>query len=98
MEINEKVKVEIVDVSHDGLGVAKVDGYTLFVDEALPGEKVLVEITEMCKNYGFAKNVGVIHKSPYRVKPVCSHFGVCGGCELMHLEYKQQLQYKWKLA
>ena len=98
MELNDKIKVEIVDVSHDGLGVAKVDGYTLFVDEALPGEKILAEITEMGKNYGFAKNAGVVHKSPYRVKPICSHFGTCGGCELMHLDYKQQLQYKKKMV
>lgn len=98
MEINDKIKVEIVDVSHDGLGVAKIDGYTVFVDEALPGEKVLIEITEMGKNFGFAKNLDVIHKSPYRVKPKCLHFGVCGGCELMHLDYKQQLQYKKKMV
>ena len=51
-ELNEKLKVDIVDISYDGLGVAKIDGYILFVDECLIGEKVLVEVTEMGKNYG----------------------------------------------
>ena len=57
MEVKDKLKVEIVDISYDGLGVAKVDGYILFVDECLIGEKVLVEITELGKNYGFAKKI-----------------------------------------
>ena len=98
MDINDKIKVEIVDLSHDGLGVAKVDGYTLFVDGVLPGEKVICEVQEMGKNYGFAKKINVLNSSPYRVKPKCSHFGICGGCELMHLDYKQQLIYKKKMV
>lgn len=96
MELKEQLRVEIVDMSYDGLGVAKVDGYILFVDECLVGEKVLVEITELGKNYGFAKNIGVSRKSPYRVKPICPHFGVCGSCELMHMDYHQQLLFKKK--
>lgn len=98
MEVNDKIKVEIVDLSHDGLGVAKVDGYTLFVDGALVGEKVNAEVTEMGKNYGFAKLISIVDKSPYRVKPICPHFGMCGGCDLMHLDYKMQLQYKKKMV
>ncbi len=96
MEINDKIKVEIVDISYDGLGVAKVDGYILFIDEVLIGEKVLVEITELGKKYGFAKTIELLHSSPYRVKPKCPHFGICGSCDLMHLDYKQQLMFKKK--
>lgn len=98
MDINDKIKVEITDLSHDGLGVAKVDGYILFVDGVLPGEKVICEVQEMGKNFGFAKKIDVLNSSPYRVKPKCSHFGICGGCELMHLDYKQQLIYKKKMV
>ena len=96
MEIKDQLRVEIVDMSYDGLGVAKVDGYILFVDGCLVGEKALVEITELGKNYGFAKLIGVSRQSPYRTKPICPHFGICGSCELMHLDYKQQLQFKKK--
>lgn len=96
MEVKDQLRVEIVDMSYDGLGVAKIDGYILFVDECLVGEKVLVEITEMGKNYGFARNIGISRPSPYRTKPKCPHFGVCGSCELMHMDYKQQLQFKRK--
>ena len=98
MELKDKIKVEIVDMSYDGLGVAKVDGYILFVDEALIGEKVIAEVTELGKNYGFAKKIELINSSPYRVKPKCPHFGICGSCELMHLEYKQQLMFKKKIV
>ena len=98
MEIKDKLKVEIVDISYDGYGVAKIDGYILFVDECLIGEKVLVEVTEMGKNYGFAKKLDIIHTSPYRVKPKCPHFGICGSCELLHLDYKQQLLFKKKVV
>lgn len=98
MELNDKIKVEIEDLSYDGLGVAKVDGYILFVDECLVGEKVFVEVTELGKNYGFAKKIDILTPSPYRVKPKCPHFGVCGSCELMHLDYKQQLLFKKKIV
>ncbi len=97
MEVKDQIRVEIVDMSYDGLGVAKVDGYILFVDESLVGEKVFVEVTELGKNYGFAKKIGVSRQSPYRVKPLCPHFGICGSCELMHLDYNQQLQFKKKI-
>lgn len=98
MELNDKIKVEIEDLSYDGLGVAKIDGYILFVDECLIGEKVLVEVTDLGKNYGFAKKIEVLKPSPYRIKPKCPHFGVCGSCELMHLDYKQQLLFKKKIV
>lgn len=98
MEVKDKLKVEIVDLSYDGLGVAKVDGYIIFVDECLVGEKVLIEITDLGKNYGFAKKIDVLKPSPYREKPKCPHFGICGSCELMHLDYKQQLMFKKKVV
>lgn len=98
MEVNDKIKVEIEDLSYDGLGVAKVDGYILFVDGCLVGEKALVEITELGKKYGFAKKIDTLKSSPYRVKPICPHFGICGSCELMHLDYKQQLMFKKKVV
>lgn len=98
MEIKDKINVEIEDLSYDGLGVAKVDGYIIFIDGCLVGEKVTAEITELGKKYGFAKKIEINKSSPYRVKPLCPHFGICGSCELMHLEYKQQLMFKKKVV
>lgn len=92
--IGKKIDVKIEDINSEGLGVAKVDGYTLFIDNALPGERCYVEIVEQGKSFGIAKCLGVRDESIYRVKPLCEHFGICGGCDLMHLDNKAQLLYK----
>ncbi len=92
--IGKKIDVKIEDINSEGMGVAKVDGYTLFIDNALPGERCYVEIVEQGKSFGIAKCLNVRDRSIYRVKPICEYFGVCGGCDLMHLDYKAQLMYK----
>ncbi|QCR33866.1 23S rRNA (uracil(1939)-C(5))-methyltransferase RlmD [Lysinibacillus sp. SGAir0095] len=91
---NDRRTVYIEDLTHDGNGVAKVDGYPLFIQGALPEEKVEVHVLKTLKNYGFAKIVDIIKESPDRVKAPCIYFGKCGGCQLQHLSYEGQL--KWK--
>ena len=94
IKVNDKIDVKIEDLNSEGYGVAKINGYTLFVNNAMPGERCYVEIIELGKNFGFAKCLNVRDSSIYRIKPLCSNFGECGGCDLMHVEYKAQLQYK----
>lgn len=77
-----------------GEGVGSFEGFTIFVDGALPGETVKAKVTEVRKNYGRAEVIEFLEKSPYRVKPICPVFGRCGGCQLMHLDYTQQLETK----
>lgn len=94
MEIGEELFLNIVDLNHDCMGVAKVDGYTIFVEGSLPNETVKAKIKELGKNYGIATLLNIKKKSPFRIKPVCDNFGICGGCELLHLDYSAQLEYK----
>lgn len=87
-------EVEIERLGVSGEGVGQVDGYTLFVEGALPGERVRARLTERRKRYGRAEVVERLVSSPKRVEPVCPLFGRCGGCQLMHLKYEEQLVAK----
>lgn len=91
---NDRLTVYIEDLTHDGNGVAKVDGYPLFIQGALPEETCEIHVLKTLKNYGFAKVVAVVEPSPDRVEAPCEYFKQCGGCQLQHLSYEGQL--KWK--
>ena len=92
--------VSIVDLSHDGRGVARWPeghahaGKTVFVAGALPGETVSVQQTARSRHFDEAKTLEVIAASPDRVTPRCPHFGTCGGCVLQHLAEDRQIAYK----
>ncbi len=87
--------VEAIDLTHDALGVCRLeDGYTVFVEDLLKGESAEIIITQRKKNYGFGKIVNRLTKSPFRVTPKCKHFYECGGCGLMHMDYDTQLSFK----
>ncbi len=86
--------ISIRSLGAHGEGVGDFHGFTLFVDGALPGEKVEVEIKTVKKTYGVGKLKRVIEPSPERVEPVCPLAGRCGGCQVMPLEYSAQLELK----
>lgn len=94
IKVEDKIDVKIIDINSEGYGVAKIDGYTLFVNNTLPGERCYVQIEELGKSFGYAKCLNVRDSSIYRIKPMCNNFGECGGCDLMHIDYKAQMQYK----
>jgi 23S rRNA (uracil1939-C5)-methyltransferase len=87
-------QVCVSDLSHDGRGVARIDGKAVFVDDALPGETVEIQRVRRHRSFDEAKLLRVIEPSPDRVVPVCKHFGVCGGCALQHLAPGKQLEHK----
>jgi 23S rRNA (uracil1939-C5)-methyltransferase len=87
---------KITDLSHEGRGVAHVDGKTVFIDDALPGELVEWQRFKRGRNFDEGRLLRVIEPSPDRVEPRCIHFGMCGGCVLQHLSGEQQLQFKQK--
>lgn len=93
---NELVNVTFHDLSHDGAGVAKIDNYTLFVPFGLPGERAKVKVTQTKRTYGFGKIIERLEASEDRVSPVCPIYAECGGCQLQHLDYSRQLEYKRK--
>jgi 23S rRNA (uracil1939-C5)-methyltransferase len=87
-------EADIVDLAHDGRGVARIDGKAVFIDGALPSERVRFRILKRRRHMDEAALVDVLVASPDRVAPRCGHFGVCGGCSLQHLAPAAQLAAK----
>lgn len=86
----------ICDITAEGNGVAKIDGYTLFVPMAAVGDEVILKVLKTGKSFGYAKILEVVHPAETRTNPPCENFKRCGGCALMHLSYKEQLRIKRK--
>jgi len=91
---NDQVVVTIEDLGSDGEGIGKYEGYTLFIKNTAIGDKVLAKVMKAGKTYGYAKLMEIIEASPYRVRPICDKAEKCGGCQIMHIDYVKQLEYK----
>ena len=91
---NQELELKIEDLSYEGKGVAKVDDFTLFVDNALPGETVKAVITRVNKNFGFARTLDVLVESPDRVNDIDAIYAQTGIAPLSHLKYDKQLEFK----
>ncbi|MFO7289384.1 23S rRNA (uracil1939-C5)-methyltransferase [Planifilum fulgidum] len=94
VQTGQKVELTITGYSHSGEGVGKYEGFTLFVPFAVLGERVLAQVEAVKKNHGRARMVEVIRPSPERSAPPCGVFGKCGGCQLQHVSYAEQLRMK----
>ncbi|MCB2305231.1 23S rRNA (uracil(1939)-C(5))-methyltransferase RlmD [Clostridium estertheticum] len=91
---NEDYIITIDNMGYEGEGVGKIDGFTVFVAGAIVGEKVLIKIVKISKNFGFGKLLEIIEKSISRIEPVCDIYKSCGGCNLQHIDYAAQLDFK----
>ncbi|MCR5108638.1 MAG: 23S rRNA (uracil(1939)-C(5))-methyltransferase RlmD [Lachnospiraceae bacterium] len=91
---NQTVEVKIEDMSENGEGIGKIDGYTLFIKDALQGDVVRAVITKVKKNYGFARVNEIIRPSDDRITAPCKNHKQCGGCQIQALSYEAQLSYK----
>jgi 23S rRNA (uracil1939-C5)-methyltransferase len=87
-------EADIIDLSHEAHGVARLDGKAVFVTDALPGERVVLKRVKRHRNFDEAVLESVISASPDRVAPPCPHYGTCGGCALQHLAPRAQLAFK----
>ena len=96
VEKNKIYEMTIDALGSNGEGIGRVDGFTVFVEGALPEETVKVLMVKLKKNYGYGKLLEIIAPSPYRVVPHCPVAKTCGGCQLQHLSYEGQLAYKAK--
>jgi len=90
----EPFEASIEDLSHDGRGVATHGEKTVFVHGALPGERVLMRLTDRKRRFDEGETLEVLEPSPDRVQPRCPHFGQCGGCSLQHLSPAKQIESK----
>ncbi len=95
---NDYIDVEFVDLTHEGQGVAKLDGFPIFVPGGLPGESAQIKILNVKKNYGYGKLIKIKEKSPYRVEIPKEDMHKYGGCQLHHMSYEGQLQFKQNLV
>ena len=91
---NDSVTVSVTDMGQDGEGIGKAEGYTLFIKDAVVGDKVRAKVIKAKKNYGYARLMEVLEPSPDRVEPRCSCARQCGGCQIQALSYQRQLQFK----
>ena len=110
VEVGERFKVEFNGYTHEGLAIARINGkdrkgneyinFPLFVFGAMNKEQGFVEITKMSKSYAYATMLRLFDEnhSEYRTKPVCSKYSECGGCNIMHMNYKGQLAFKQQMV
>lgn len=91
---NTVVTLDITDMGQDGEGIGKVEGYTLFVKDAVIGDRVQVKVMKAKKSYGYARLLEILSPSPDRVEPRCACARQCGGCQIQALSYESQLKFK----
>ncbi|HEY8349785.1 MAG TPA: 23S rRNA (uracil(1939)-C(5))-methyltransferase RlmD [Clostridia bacterium] len=98
MKKNDTYEIEITGMTHEGLGVGKVDDMAVFVQGAIDGEKVIAKIIKLAKNYAVARVEEWIAESPGRQEPFCPVYKRCGGCSLQHMTYDKQLEFKHRVV
>ena len=94
VEKNKEYIVEIIDNGYEGEGIAKIDGFTIFIPNAIKGEKVKILILKVLSSHAFGKIVKIIKPSSYRVESDCTTYKRCGGCSLRHIQYEETLKMK----
>ena len=90
----QEIDVEITDIAFGGRGLVRLNGLTVFVDQAVPGDRVTIRIFKKKKNFAEAQVIELLESSPFRIVPPCEYSGFCGGCKWQFLKYDQQLLYK----
>ena len=88
------LEITIEDISSDGSGVGKADGFALFVKDTIPGDQVKVKIMKMKKRYGYARLMEILVPSPDRIQAPCPVARQCGGCQIQQMSYERQLTFK----
>ncbi|MGC1853779.1 MAG: TRAM domain-containing protein, partial [Candidatus Aquirickettsiella sp.] len=94
--LTDTIPVVITGISHEGRGIAHVNGKITFIENALPGETVLIAYNKRRRSHDEAKSIQILKASADRTQPSCLHYDSCGGCNLQHLNNQAQLQHKEK--
>ena len=98
IELNQEIKLQINGLNHQGEGVGRFEGLAVFVPYTLPGEEVLVKVTELKKNFARGEVTQTLEVSPDGQQPLCQKFYSCGGCQLQHMNYEAQLTAKTQIV
>jgi 23S rRNA (uracil1939-C5)-methyltransferase len=91
---NAILELEITDMDYEGLGISHYEGFTIFVRDALVGEIVKARIEKVSKSIAFAKAIFYIQRSEKRINPPCKYYSKCGGCNMMHMSYEEEIEMK----
>src|SRR5579859_4698588 len=91
---DEEVELEVESLAYGGNGVARLDGYVVFVRRGLPGDRVRARVTKVKRSHAEALATDVLRAGPHRVDAPCVHFPACGGCRFQDLAYEKQLEQK----
>lgn len=91
---NDQIEITIEDIGAEGEGIGRYEGYALFVKDTVMGDRALVQVMKTGKTYGYARLIKLIEPSEFRVDPRCPIAAKCGGCQLQHVDYQKQLEYK----
>ena len=94
VEKNKEYVVDIVDNGFEGEGIAKIDGFTIFIPNAIKGEKIRILIVKVLSSHAFGKIIEIIEKSEHRIEEDCTTYKRCGGCNLRHIDYEETLDMK----
>ena len=86
--------IEITSLDHSGKGIGRLNNKIVFVENALPGEIIDIKVIKEKKNYIDAVSNKIIKKSKDRIESICPYFNKCGGCDLLHMNYENQLIFK----
>ncbi|MDD2493014.1 MAG: 23S rRNA (uracil(1939)-C(5))-methyltransferase RlmD, partial [Bacilli bacterium] len=98
MKTNEKYQGTCIDLNHQGVGVIKIDGFPVFIEDMLVDEVAEFKVTKVEKSFAHGTVLKHLKYSDWRVNPICPVYNECGGCNIMHLAYAKQLEFKTKMA
>ena len=98
MKVNDEYTVKIEKITNLGLGLARIDGFVVFVENTCPEDEVKIKITKVNKNFANGKVLEIITPSKHRVKPFCPMQKVCGACQLQFIDYDYQLELKRQIV
>lgn len=93
---NERYEITITDIGTDGEGIGKINDFVIFVPDTVTGDEVEIHLVKVKKQFAYGKLVRMIKPSPLRTTPKCEQASQCGGCQLQHISYSEQLKWKTK--
>lgn len=94
VELNKTYTAAIGGMTYDGMGIARINGFAVFVRGAIPGEEAVVKVIKVYKGYAIGRLEKILTSSPARTEPFCDVYKRCGGCTLQHMDYRTQLEFK----
>ena len=94
VEKNKEYVLDVIDNGFQGEGIAKIDNFTIFIPNAIKGEKVKALIVKVLSSHAFGKIIEIIEPSNKRIEPDCVTYKRCGGCSLRHIKYQETLKIK----